>query len=53
MESSHCKGGAIYVTDVTDRACACLKSVLCIGVDKDNRTSNWVLLFPISKLELF
>ena len=27
-----------------DRACVCLKSVLCIGVDKDHRTSNWVLI---------
>ena len=27
-----------------DRACACLKSVRCIGVDKDHRTSNWVLI---------
>ena len=34
----------IYVTDVMDRACACLKSVLRIGVDKDHRASNWVLI---------
>ena len=38
-----CIFSSMYVTDVTDRACACLKSVLCIGVDKDHRTSNWVL----------
>ena len=38
-------GSSIHVTDVTDRACACLKSVLCIGVDKDHKTSNWVLIF--------
>ena len=36
--------GRINVTDVTDRACACLKSVLPLGVDKDHRTSNWVLI---------
>ena len=30
--------------DVTDRACACLKSVLRIGVDKGHRTLNWVLI---------
>ena len=29
---------------VTDRACACLKSVLRLGMDKDHRTSNWVLI---------
>ena len=34
----------IYVTDVRDRACDCLKSVLRIGVDKDHGTSNWVLI---------
>ena len=34
----------IYVTDVTDRACACLKSVLRLDVDKDHRTLNWVLI---------
>ena len=34
----------INVADVTDRAFACLKSVLCIGVDKDHRASNWVLI---------
>ena len=34
----------IYVMDVTDIACACLKSVLRLGVDKDHRTSNWVLI---------
>ena len=34
----------INVTDVTDRACACLKSVLLIGVDKDHWTLNWVLI---------
>ena len=33
-----------YVTDVTDGACACLKSVLRLVVDKDHRTSNWVLI---------
>ena len=27
-----------------DRACACLKSVLRLGVDKDNRTLNRVLI---------
>ena len=27
-----------------DRACACLKSVLCIGVDKDHRTTIWELI---------
>ena len=27
-----------------DRACACLKSVFHLGVDKDHRTSNWVLI---------
>ena len=25
-------------------ACECLKSVLRVGVDKDHRTSNWVLI---------
>ena len=35
----------MYVTDLTDRACACLKSVLRLSVDKDHRTSNWVLIF--------
>ena len=34
----------INVTDVTDRACACRKSVLHLSVDKDHRTSNWVLI---------
>ena len=34
----------VYVTDVSDRAFACLKSVLRIGVDKDHRASNWVLI---------
>ena len=34
----------IYVTDEMDRVCACLKSVLRLGVDKDHRTSNWVLI---------
>ena len=34
----------IYVTDVMDKACACLKSVLPIGVDKVHRASNWVLI---------
>ena len=34
----------IHVTDVTDRACACLNSVICFSVDKDHRTSNWVLI---------
>ena len=34
----------IHVTDVMDRAGACLKSVLCIGVDKDHRASNRVLI---------
>ena len=34
----------IYVTDVTDRACACLKSVFCLGVDKDHRMSSWELI---------
>ena len=34
----------IYVTDISDRACACLKSVLRLGVDKDHRISNWVLI---------
>ena len=29
---------------VTDRACACLKSVLRLGVDKDHRTSSWELI---------
>ena len=32
------------VTDATDRACACLKSVIRIGVDKEQRASNWVLI---------
>ena len=27
----------IFVMDVTNRACACLKSVLRIGVDKDQK----------------
>ena len=34
----------INVTDVTDRACACLKSVLHLGVDKGIiglRTGYW------------
>ena len=30
--------------DVTDRACACLKSVLCMSVDKVHRTTNWELI---------
>ena len=34
----------MYATDVMDIACACLKSVLRIGVDKDYRTLNWVLI---------
>ena len=34
----------IYVTDVKDRACVCLTSVLRIGVDKDHRTKNWELI---------
>ena len=34
----------INVTDVMDRACACLKSVLRLGVDKDHRTSSWELI---------
>ena len=34
----------INVTEGMDRAGACLKSVLRIGVDKDHRTSNWVLI---------
>ena len=34
----------IYVTEVLDRACACLKSILSIGVDKGHRASNWVLI---------
>ena len=34
----------INVTDVMDRACACLKSILHLGMDKDHRKSNWVLL---------
>ena len=38
----------IYLTDVTDRACACLKSVLRIDVDKDHRTSNWVLILYLT-----
>ena len=29
---------------MSDRACACLKSVLHLSVDKDHRTSNWVLI---------
>ena len=35
---------SLYVTDVTDRACVCLKSVLRIGVDKDHRTTIWELI---------
>ena len=34
----------MYVTDIADRACSCLKSVLRLGVDKDHRTLNWVLI---------
>ena len=29
---------------VKDRACACQKSVLRLGVDKDHKTLNWVLI---------
>ena len=34
----------IYIMDVMDRASACLKSVLRIGVDKDHRTMIWELI---------
>ena len=34
----------INVTDVMNRACACLKSTLRIDVDKVHRASNWVLI---------
>ena len=34
----------MYVMDVTDRACACIKSVRRLGVDKDHRTKIWELI---------
>ena len=38
------KQSSIHVTDISDRACACLKSVLRLGVDKDHRSLNWKLI---------
>ena len=32
----------MYVTDVMDRACACLKSVLRLGVDKHGKDGSLV-----------